>query len=395
MARDKLKATQVEAATYTGKRRKLTDGGGLYLHVIPSGRYWRYDYVYHRKRKTLSIGVFPEVSLKKARIEHTKARQLLADGFDPSYQKQISKHVGEGQSFGEVAAEWLDMQKTAWSDGHLRTVELRLDKHALPFIKDRPISELTPIEVLSHLRRVEATGAIETASRVKTLLGQICRYAIATGRAEVDPTRDLRGALKTPIAKQFPHISDPKKLGALLRTLDGYDGNLIVRHALQIMPHVFVRPGELRQAEWSELDLDNSLWTIPAKKMKANRKHLVPLSKQVLALFQSLYEYTGADKSVFPGAVSAQRPISDGTLNAALRRLDYSSDVVVPHGFRHTASTLLNEQRNFDKDLIEAQLAHLDSNSVRSTYNKAEYIEQRKVMMQDWSDYLDKLKKKK
>lgn len=393
MASEVLTALQVDAAKFTGKATKLADGKGLYLFITKHGRYWRYDYRYGGKRKTLALGVYPEIKLSRARDKHSKARQQLADGIDPSYYKQVSKLSGTPEdSFEHVANEWLVKKQKEWSEGHCRTVRQRLKNDLLPYIGNRPISAIEPAEVLAVLRTVESRGAIETAHRIKTVASQIFRYGVATTRLTSDPTRDLQGALSKHVEKQLPSITKPAEVGALLRAIDAYAGNVVVRHALQLAPHVFVRPGELRGALWAEFDVDDALWTIPAKRMKRGIEHRVPLSTQVLAILKSLNVWSGGNDLLFPGIRSSDRPISDMTLNAGLRRLGYETGEVCIHGFRHTASTLLNERRDFDADLIEAQLAHVDGNGVRRAYNQANYMDERRAMMQDYSNYLDELK---
>ncbi|MGQ7844865.1 tyrosine-type recombinase/integrase [Granulosicoccus sp. 3-233] len=392
MASEKLTAMAVSDAKYSGKPHKLTDGKGLYLYITKHGKYWRYDYRYGGKRKTFSIGVFPEVSLATARKRLQDARNKLSEGIDPSYHKQVAKLAGSGgDTFKDVAEEWLQ-KRAEWSDGHRRTVRQRLDNDLLPYIGNRPLQSIEPAEVLAVLRRVEARGAIESAHRIKTLASQVFRFGVATTRIASDPTRDLQGALAKHTEVQLPSITDPAAVGELLRAIDSYTGNPIVLHALQLAPHVFVRPGELRGALWSEINFEEALWTIPARRMKRKLEHKVPLSNQSLAILKSLHHFTGAGTLVFPGMREDTRPISDMTLNAALRRLGYASGEVCIHGFRHTASTLLNERRDFDPDLIEAQLSHVDGNGVRRAYNQAQYVELRRSMMQDYSDYLDSLK---
>lgn len=394
MVSEVLTALKVDAAKFTGTSKKLTDGKGLYLFVTKHGRYWRYDYRYMGKRKTLSIGVYPEVKLAVAREKHIKARQQLADGIDPSYHKQVSKLSGSPEdSFEHVANEWLAKKELEWTDGHSRTVKQRLKNDLIPYLGQRPINAIEPAEVLAVLRKVESRGAIETAHRIKTVASQIFRFAVATTRITSDPTRDLQGALSKAIETQLPSIRKPSDVGALLRAIEAYGGSEVVKHALKLAPHVFVRPGELRGALWAEFDFDDAMWTIPAERMKRGIEHKVPLSTQVLSILESLREWTGSEDFLFPGIRSSTRPISDMTLNAGLRRLGYETGEVCIHGFRHTASTLLNERRDFDADLIEAQLAHVDGNGVRRAYNQAKYMDERRAMMQDYSNYLDQLMK--
>lgn len=392
----KLKSQQVRSARYEGERLKLYDGGGLYLHVIKSGPVWRYDYQFNKKRKTLTIGRLADLSLSQARDRHQEAMGLLrTERIDPSEQKRSAirrKEAIESDTFSSIAAEWLGNQ-TDWVASHKSKVKLRIDNDALPVLGSIAVTEISTSEVLKCLRAVESRGAIDSAHRLKQSISAIFRFAIATGRADSDPTVPLRGALKSVRKKSYPHLTDPIRLGQVLKTIDDYSGSLEVRSALQLAPMVFVRSGELRHAEWIEIDFTRSLWTIPANRMKRsdNGNHLVPLSKQAIKVLKRLRKHTGHLRLVFPGQRSRERPISDNSLNAALRRLDVSKDELVIHGFRHTASTLLNEMRGVDPDLIEVQLHHADR-SMRGKYNKAQYLEARTQMMVDWSDYLESLK---
>ncbi len=371
-------------------RKTLSDGLGLKLKVSCTSKLWRFDYTHEGKQKSLSLGKFPEVSLAEARELRDKARRQLRDGRDPVRARQDEKRKAPENTFRELSAQWLS--RGEWSQGHLRTIEQRLDKHILPYVGDMPVSEVTTPLVREVLKRIEDRGTIETAHRVKYIIGQICRFAASQGLSDNDPTTLLRDALKVSQARTFPSITDPIKLGAMLRAIDVYTGSFVVKTALQLLPMVFVRSGELRGARWDEIDLGQSMWAIPAHRMKLpkNGPHKVPLSVQAVQLLRELHPLTGSEVLVFPSTVSKGKSISENTLNAALVRLDISRDEHVPHGFRHTASTLLNEQR-YDSDLIEIQLHH-GTEGIRGIYNKAEYIELRKKMMQEWSDYLEKLK---
>ena len=396
-----LNALAVKKAKPADKPFKMADGGGLYLLVKPAGKYWRYDYRIAGKRKTLALGVYPLVTLEDARQLHLKARRKLDLGnADPSdtQSKKARKLASEKATTSTVQAvceEWLSRQ-SKWADTHRAKVELRLRNDVYPILGTHDISRVTAPEVLQCLRLVEGRGAIDSAHRIKHTLGQVFRYAIATGRVENDPTSSLRGALAKITKQSYPHITDPARLGEVLRAIDGYAGSLEVRQAMRLLPLVFTRPGELRMAEWDEFDVERAVWTIPAERMKRkqNGNHIVPLSKQALAIVIELQEVTGnmeGRRLLFPGARSLTRPISDNSLNAGLRRLDVLKDEHVAHGFRHTASTLLNEQRGYDPDLIEVQLHHADR-SMRGKYNKAAYFDERRKMMQAWADYLDSLK---
>ncbi|MFK7890455.1 MAG: tyrosine-type recombinase/integrase [Granulosicoccus sp.] len=379
-----------------GKPRKLSDGHGLFLIVTPTRKSWRYDYQYQGKRRSMGIGSYPAVSLTKARQVHAKAREdLRAEGVDPVQARQkraLEESRREHNALQDIAQEWIGRQ-TNWKESHRSKVALRLTNDVYPVIGARPIAEITPPEVLDCLRRVEGRGAVDSAHRIKQSLGAVFRYAIATGRCTYDPTLSLRGALTTAEKRSYPHITDPVRLGEVLRAIDDYAGSFITRCALQVLPLVFVRPGELRAAEWSEFDLKRNVWTIPASRMKRsqNGNHIVPLSTQAIEALQRLHEVTGHGQLLFPGLRSTDRPISDNTLNAALRRLDVDQSEHVAHGFRHTASTLLNEARGFDPDLIEVQLHHADR-TMRGKYNKARYFDERRAMMQSWADYLSSLK---
>ena len=377
-----------------GKPAKYSDEKGMYLLVNQTGKYWRLDYRFANKRKTLAIGVYPEVSLKDAREKRENARRLLNEGIDPSEHRKISKitqNLQADNSFEAVAREWFAKRAPTLSDGHGERIIRRLERDLFPWLGNRPIAEITAPELLANLQRIEKRGAVETAHRAMQNAGQVFRYGIATGRAKYNPAADLVGALTPVVKTSFPTITEPAKIAELLRAIDGYQGTLTTRCALQLAPLVFVRPGELRHAEWTEIDLENGLWVIPAERMKMREKHIVPLSRQAVAILQELNPLTGQGKFVFPGARSLQRPMSENTVNAALRRLGYDKDTMTGHGFRHMASTLLNEQ-GWNRDAIERQMAHAERNSIRATYNYAEYLPERHRMMQSWADYLEALK---
>lgn len=377
-----------------GKPAKLSDEKGLFLLVNATGKYWRLAYRFNQKQKTLALGVYPDVTLKQAREKRDEARRLLAEGIDPGEHRKIVKATRVLQAentFEAVAREWFAKYKPTWSDGHAERIIRRLERDIFPWLGSRPIAEIEAPELLANLQRVERRGAIETAHRAMQNAGKVFRYAIATGRAKHNPAADLVGALTPAMKTSFPTITDPAKIAELLRAIDGYQGTLETRCALRLAPLVFVRPGELRQAEWCEVDLENALWVIPAERMKMREKHLVPLSVQAVEILRELHPLTGNGKYVFPGARSNKRPMSENTINAALRRLGYDKDTMTGHGFRHMASTLLNEQ-GWNRDAIERQMAHAERNSIRATYNYAEYMPERVRMMQAWADYLDSLK---
>jgi len=378
------------------KTRKLSDGNGLFLIVTPTRKSWRYDYQLEGKRKSMGIGSYPAVSLNLARDIHQRARtDLRAHKVDPVVARQgraLEESRREHNALEDIAKEWIARQ-TTWKESHRCKVNLRLENDVYPVLGHRPVAEITPPEVLECLRKVEGRGAVESAHRIKQSLGSVFRYAIATGRCVYDPTSALRGALASVGKRSYPHITDPARLGEVLRAIDGYNGTHTVRCALRLLPLVFVRPGELRNAEWSEFDIARKVWTIPAARMKRsqNGNHIVPLSNQAITVLKDLQELTGNDGLLFPGIRSNKRPISDNSLNAGLRRLDVAQEEHVAHGFRHTASTLLNEARGYDPDLIEIQLHHADR-TMRGRYNKARYFDERRKMMQQWADYLDALK---
>ncbi len=376
---------------------KATDMHGLYLLVQPNGaRYWRMDYRHAGKRGTLALGVYPRVSLKAAREKRASAADMLEKGINPSVYKKITRglsSVPEANTFKAVAEEWLEKCEAEGRSSSTMDKLRWLIGFAEPLIGGRPIGELKAPEVLTVLRTVEVRGRYETARRLRSTCSSVIRYAIATGRAERDVTLDLRGALIAPKVKHRAALVEPQRVGELLRAIDGYQGQPAVDFALKILPHVFVRPGELRNAEWDEFDFDGALWAIPGARMKMGREHNVPLSSQVLELLRELRLYTRHSRYLFPSIRSPDRPISDNSINAALRRLGYAQNEMTAHGFRAIASTLLNESRKWHPDAIERQLAHMESNNVRRAYLRGEHWAERVRMMQYWSDHLDKLRR--
>ena len=385
----------VRNAKARAKPARLFDAGGLYLEIAPSGgKWWRFKYRFAEKEKRLSLGVYPEVSLKAARAKRDEARRLLGDGIDPSEHRQQNKSAltaKAANSFEAIAREWFAKFSENWVDTHSSKIIRRLERDLFPWLGARSINSITAPELLSALRRIESRGALETAHRAMQNCGQVFRYAVATGRAERDPIGDLRGALPPVKEKHHASIRDPKAIGALLRAIDGYEGSLITKCALRLAPLLFVRPGELRKAEWTEFNLDAAEWRIPAERMKMREQHIVPLSTQAVAILRELHALTGARHYVFPGARTNGRPMSENTVNAGLRRLGYAKNEMTGHGFRSIASTLLNEQ-GWHRDAIERQLAHAERDNVRAAYNFAEHLPERRKMMQAWSDYLDGLK---
>jgi len=392
-----LNDTRVRTTKPCQRPIKLSDSGGLYLLIAPHGsKLWRLAYRFGGKQKTLAIGAYPTVTLKAARDKREEAKRLLANGIDPSTQRRLDKQLtSTGNTFKAVAEEVLaKLEKEGRADVTLTKKRWLLD-FAFPAFGDRPIAKITALEVLSVLRRVEARGRYETARRLRSTCGMVFRYAIATGRAERDPSADLRGALTSPKVNHRAAIVDPVGIGALLRAIDGYAGLLTTKAALRLAPFVFVRPGELRYAEWAEFDLAAAEWRIPSAKMKMRRPHRVPLSRQALDVLRNLQPISGGGRFLFPSVRSTVRPMSENTLNAALRRLGYGTDEMTAHGFRATASTRLNEMSGWNPDAIERQLAHQEQDDVRRAYvHAAEYWPERVKMMQAWADYLDELRER-
>jgi integrase len=385
------------------KPKRMADGGGLYLEVMPNGsKYWRLKYRYAGKEKRLALGVYPEIGLKEARDHRDAARRLLRDGVDPSVARKASKLAqAGGDSFGALALEWLAQSDGKRVESTNKTIKTRLDADLLPWLGKRPVDQIKAPELLAVLRRVEARGSLIVAKRLRQIAGQIFRYAVATGRAERDPSADLRGALKSPGAERHhAALTTPAEVGALMRAIDGYQGQFVTRCALTLSPLLFVRPGELRAAEWPEFDLEAGEWRIPASKMKMRQAHIVPLSTQAIAVLKELIPLTGqgiagkpeAPRYLFPGARTRTRPMSNNTVNAALRRIGYTGGQMTAHGFRATARTLLAEQ-GWQPDAIERQLAHKASGPLGAAYDRAQYLSERRRMMQAWADYLDALKR--
>lgn len=388
-----LTEPKIKAARPKEKPYKLFDERGLYLFVTPSGgRLWRLKYRLNGKEKLLALGAYPDVPLKRAREKRDEARRLIADGIDPSAQKKAERQAS-ADTFSALAKEYLQVKRSSLNPKTIAKAQWLLDDWLNPSIGSIHVKKLRAAEVLAVCRRLEAKGKYESAHRARALASRVMRYGVATGRCEHDPCAYLRGALKPVKVTNRAAITEPAKLGELLRAIDGYQGQPSTAYALKILPYLFVRPGELRAAEWREFDLesDEPLWRIPAGRMKMKEQHVVPLARQVVVLLKQLQPITGDGPLLFPSMRSSKRPISDNTLNAALRRLGYSGDEHVAHGFRSTASTLLNEQ-GWHPDLIELQLAHAPRNKVRAAYNRAERLAERRKMMQAWADYLDGLK---
>lgn len=390
-----LKDLEIRALKAQDRVYKRTDERGLYIEVHPSGsKLWRVKYTHLGKDKRLALGRYPEVSLADARRKRDEARAKLRDGVDPLAERKREKLVAvynAANTFGDVAKEYID-KMVAEGRADTTTTKANWLLEQLAPLATRALADLKPIDVLAALKRIEAKGKHETARRCRSFAGRVFRYGVATGRAETDPTSVLRGALITPKVQHHSAILDPEAFGELLRSIDAYSGHLITRIAMQIMPHVMARPGELRQALWPEFDLENGVWKIPAERMKMRRPHAVPLSRQVLSHLVELHALTGPDGFVFPAFHTSRRPLSENTVNQAFRRMGYAVGEVTAHGLRTTASTLLNESGKWSPDAIERSLAHADKDSVRGTYNRGLYWEERVAMHQWWSDYLDALR---
>ncbi|MDD2722182.1 MAG: integrase arm-type DNA-binding domain-containing protein [Gallionella sp.] len=378
------------------KPYKLADGGGMYLEVMPSGsKYWRLKYRYNGKEKRLALGVYPDVPLNLARERRDEARKLLAQGIDPGEHKkaaQAAKADRAANSFEVIAREWLAKFSPSWSAGHADRILRRLERDLFPWIGGKPIADISAPELLAAVRRIEARGAVETAHRALQNCGQVFRYAIATGRAERDPSPDLKGALPPVKETHLAAITDPGKVGALLRAFDDYRGHFVTRCALRLAPLVFVRPGELRRAEWAEIDLERAEWNIPAERMKMREPHLVPLSAQAVAILKELHPLTGSGRYLFPSPRSSQKPMSDNAILSAMRRMGFAKEEMSGHGFRAMARTILDEVLGVRPDFIEHQLAHAVRDPNGRAYNRTAHLAERRKMMQQWADYLDKLK---
>lgn len=387
-----LTDTAIRKIKPADKVRRYADSHGLYLEVTPTAaKYWRMKYRFAGREKRLAFGVYPEVTLAEARARCDEARALLRDGKDPSAERKAAKQAAEirGETFGAIATEWMQRQKGTMAAATFKKAEWMLGQVAS--LNARPIREITAPNVLSVLRAVEQGGRHETTHRVKQRIGQVMRYAVATGRAERDVTADLRGALTAPTSRHHPAIIEPAAVGELLRAMEGFSGQPATHAALRLAPYLFQRPGNVRAMEWAELDLDGAEWRIPADKMKMGEAHVVPLAQQAVAILKDIQAITGGGPYCFPSNRGRGRPLSNNTLNAALRRLGFDKDTMTAHGFRAMASSLLNEQ-GWSPDVIERQLAHAERNKVRAAYNRAQYMAERRKMMQAWADYLDALR---
>ena len=388
-----LTEVAIRAARAAQRPYKVSDEKGLYLLVKPNGaRLWRYKYRHAGIEKLLAIGRYPDVSLREARDRRDDAQKLVANHVDPSRKKRIERE-GRGNTFAAVGEEWLETKRVSLSASTWQRDRDQLVKIVGPYLGKRPIAEIEAPELLAVLKRLEKKGLHDTAHRVRAVCGRVFRYAIATGRASRDISGDLKGALAAKGTQSYAAITDPARVGQLMRAIEDYDGQATTHAALKLAPYVFVRPGELRAAEWYEFDLDRSEWRIPAERMKMREAHIVPLARQALEILRELHNRTGEGRFVFPAIGKRERPLSENTLNAALRRLGYAKDEMTAHGFRSIASTLLNEE-GWHPDLIELQLAHKERNKVRAAYNRAQRLEERRKMMQAWADYVDELRER-
>jgi integrase len=389
-----LTDTKIRNAKAGEKPKKLFDERGLYLELSPAGgKWWRLKYRFAGKDKRISLGVYPDVSLKDARDRRDAARKLLSNRVDPSENRKAIRSAQSDRasnSFEVVTREWFGKYSPGWAESHSSRVIRLFERDIFPWIGGRPIAEVTAAELLPVIRRIENRGALETAHRARTNCGQVLRYAVATGRCERDPSGDLRGALSPAKGKHFAATTEPSKLAGILRAMDGYEGDLTVRCALRMAPLVFVRPGELRMAEWKDIDFDAAEWRYTVT--KTDVQHIVPLCRQAVKILRELHPLTGAGRFVFPGARTNKRPMSDNAVLAAMRRMGIGKEEMTGHGFRAAARTILDEVLGFRPDFIEHQLAHAVRDPNGRAYNRTAHLPERRKMMQKWADYLDTLK---
>ncbi len=390
-----LTDTAIKNAKPKEKPYRLTDEKALYLEVMPNGsKYFRWKYRVDGKEKRMAFGVYPDTSLKEAREKRDQARKQLAQGIDPGENRKAMKaaQTAEGETFEVIAREWFAKYQPTWAKTHTDKIIYRLEKDAFPWIGKRPIREITAPEILTVLQRTEKRGALDTAHRVHQNCGQIFRYAVATGRADRDPCGDLRGALPPCKREHFPSLTEPTEVAELLRAIDGFRGTFVVQCALRLAPLFFVRPGELRQAEWKDIDLDAAEWRYTVSKTKT--EHLVPLARQAVAILRELHALTGHGQHVFPGR-DPKKPMSEAAVNAALKRMGYDTKTqITGHGFRAMARTMLHQDKalGFAPEVIEHQLAHRVPDALGTAYNRTKFLDERRRMMQAWADFLDKLK---
>ncbi|HEX6558069.1 MAG TPA: integrase arm-type DNA-binding domain-containing protein [Longimicrobiales bacterium] len=391
---DPLTPSAVANAKPKAEPYTMPDGRGMFLLVQPSGaKWWRFKYRRPgtKKRNTLSLGTYPDVSLKQARERREAARKLIADGIDPG-DKRKAEATATADTFEAVAREWFAKYSPQWAEDHASRNIRRLERDVFPWIGSKPLASVTAPDILAVLERIDARGARETAHRARTNIGQVIRFGIATGRTNFDPTVALRGAIPPATERNHAAVTEPDKVGELLRAIDGYSGHFPTRCALQLAPLFFARPGELRQAEWAEIDLDAAQWNLPAHKMKMRQPHIVPLASQAVAILRALYPLTGNGRYVFPGGRTPKRPMSNNAINAALRRMGFDKDTMTAHGFRAMARTILDEGLGFRPDYIEHQLAHAVRDPNGRAYNRTAHLPERRKMMQAWADYLDTLR---
>ena len=389
-----LSNTAIKNARPTHKTRRIFDSKGLYLEISPKGgKWWRFKYRIFGKEKRISLGTYPEVTLREARERRDDARKLVANDIDPSEWRKSKKNLSLIQSessFESIAREWFNRQSSSWVPSHANRIIRRLERDIFPWIGTKPVADITAPEVLSPLRRIEQRGAIETSHRALQNCSQIFRYAVATGLIQRDPTSDLKGALSPSTSKHFAAVTEPEKVAEILKAIDSYQGTLTVQCALKLAPLVFVRPGELRHAKWADIDFDKSEWRYRVS--KTNVKHIVPLSKQSMNIIREIHPFSGSREYVFPGARTPKRPMSEAAILAALRRMDIGKDELTGHGFRAIARTLLDEVLQFRPDYIEHQLAHSVRDPNGRAYNRTAFLAERHEMMQAWANYLDEIK---
>lgn len=390
----KLTDAKAKNAKPSDRPQRISDGGGMFLEVTPKGaKYWRLAYRFHGKQKLLALGVYPDVSLAAARARRDAARRQLAEGKDPGTERKAEKRadrIAAANTFEAVAREWLAEQKKIWADSTWPHVERQFDQDIFPAIGSRPIAEITPAEVLDMARAIQRRGVAETARRAMQKCGQVFRHAVRAGLAQGDPTRDLRGAIKVPKPKHFAAITDPKEAGNLLRLIEGHKGTAVVCAALKLSPVLMVRPGELRRARWTDIDLNAAEWRF--RVTKTDQEHVVPLSSQAVAILRELHGLTGRGEYVFPSARGKGRPMSENAITAALRSIGVPSEQMSAHGFRAMARTLQDEVLGFRIDLIEHQLAHTVRDPLGRAYNRTQFLDARRKNMQVWADYLDRLR---
>jgi integrase len=384
----------IQTAKPTEKPRKLVDEKGMYLLIQPNGaKLWRMNYRFGGKQKTLALGSYPDTSLAQSRDKRDEARKLLAQDIDPGAQRKQDKHerkVAQENTFEAVARDWMKTKGKEWTDGYAAKTRACLERHAFPSIGSKPIKEITAPELLTVLRAIEKRGTVDMAHRIQQHCGAVFRYGIATGLLSADPTPSLRGALSTVKAEHYAALTDPKDFADLLRSIDEYRGEVTTKVAMHMLAGTFQRTKEVRFAEWTQIDFKSALWRIPAEVMKMREAHLVPLSTQMIAYLKELHTLTGSGRLLYPSTTNRDRPISENTVTYALARMGFKGKMT-GHGFRSVASTILNEQ-GYRHDVIERQLAHAERNQVRAAYNRAEYLPERKKMMQEWANYLDRLK---